>query len=434
MMGSRDVCVGIDIGTSSVKAVAVDPDGEVVSRVRIPHRLHVPAADRMEHDPTQAWRRGPRRALAGLHLDRSPRALSVAAMVPSFTAVDGRGRPLGPGLLYGDDRGRTGSGGGEAAGFLRWLAGEHPGAAAYWPAQAVANHALGGVGAIDGGTAFSTFPLFGLSGWDVDVLKAAGVDAQQLPLVVGNGEPIGVVGDAVLGASSVDAMAEQLVAGATGPGDVLVICGTTLIVWANVDHDRAVEGLMSIPSLSPGRPAVLGGASNAGGLFLDWASRLFARGHRPARPDHVPVLLPYVRGERTPYDDSTLRASVHGLGLTHDAAAARRGAFEASGFAARHLLDLTGVTGRRIVATGGGTRSPEWMQALADATGLPVDVAAVPEGAALGAAWFARMAAGLEASADDAQRWARTSHRVEPHPDWVGPVADRYQAYRALAP
>jgi xylulokinase len=238
----------------------------------------------------------------------------------------------------------------------------------------------------------------------------------------------------VLGASSVDAMAEQLVAGATRPGDVLVICGTTLIVWVNVEDDRAVEGMMHLPSRSPGRLAVLGGASNAGGLFLDWASRLLAGSRRTADPTDVPVLLPYVRGERTPYDDPDLRASVHGLGLTHDAAAVRRGAFEASAFAARHLLDLSGVPARRIVATGGGTRSAPWMQALADATCLPVDVVGVPEGAALGAAWFARMAAGLERSAEDAERWASTSHRVEPHPDWVGPVGERYQRYRALAP
>ena len=56
-----------------------------------------------------------------------------------------------------------------------------------------------------------------------------------------------------------------------------------------------------------------------------------------------------------------------------------------------------GVTPRRIVATGGGTRVDEWVQALADCTGLPVQCTAVPEGAALGSAFLARMAAGLEA-------------------------------------
>ena len=77
-------------------------------------------------------------------------------MVPSLAAVDARGHALTPGLLYGDARGRgdgrpTGAPGdvGELLGFLRWCQGEAPDAAGFWPAQAVANHALGGEGAMD---------------------------------------------------------------------------------------------------------------------------------------------------------------------------------------------------------------------------------------------------------------------------------------------
>jgi len=73
------------------------------------------------------------------------------------------------------------------------------------------------------------------------------------------------------------------------------------------------------------------------------------------------------------------------------------------------------------------------VQALADCTRLPVDVVAVPEGAALGAAFIARVTAGLESSMTDGARWARTSHRVEPDPAWVRAVEERYAQYRALA-
>jgi xylulokinase len=107
----------------------------------------------------------------------------------------------------------------------------------------------------------------------------------------------------------------------------------------------------------------------------------------------------------------------------------RRAAYEASGFVARRHIEMAGVGARRIVATGGGVRADEWVQALADATGLPVDVVAVPEGAALGAAFFARMAAGLEDSMADAARWARTARRVEPDPAWAGPMEERYQEF-----
>ena len=87
---------------------------------------------------------------------------------------------------------------------------------------------------------------------------------------------------------------------------------------------------------------------------------------------------------------------------------------------------------RRIVAPGGGTRVAVWMQALADVTGLPVDVVAVPEGAALGAAFIARCVAGLEAAMTDGSRWARTARTVEPDPRWVEAARPRYDRFRAL--
>ncbi len=62
-----------------------------------------------------------------------------------------------------------------------------------------------------------------------------------------------------------------------------------------------------------------------------------------------------------------------------------------------------------------------------------MDVAAVPEGAALGAAWLARMAAGLERDMGAASRWASTSHQVEPDPMWADAMAERYQRFSALA-
>ena len=73
------------------------------------------------------------------------------------------------------------------------------------------------------------------------------------------------------------------------------------------------------------------------------------------------------------------------------------------------------------------------MQALADTTGLPVDVAAATDGAARGAAYLARMSAGLDEHLSRAADWARVGHRVEPRSDWTGPVSQRYQRFRALA-
>ena len=74
------ITVGIDIGTTSVKALAADGDGNIVARARVPHPFSVPTGDAMEHDANRAWRRGPRRALAALG-DVRARGLCVAAMV-----------------------------------------------------------------------------------------------------------------------------------------------------------------------------------------------------------------------------------------------------------------------------------------------------------------------------------------------------------------
>ena len=74
------------------------------------------------------------------------------------------------------------------------------------------------------------------------------------------------------------------------------------------------------------------------------------------------------------------------------------------------------------------------MQAVADATGLPVDTVAVPEGAALGAAYLARMAAGLESSFDAAGGWARAGRRIEPDPAWVSAASLRFERFEELGP
>ena len=133
---------------------------------------------------------------------------------------------------------------------------------------------------------------------------------------------------------------------------------------------------------------------------------------------------------------STIRigaACSTGWNLTHDGASLRRAAYEASGFVVRHLIELSGVPVSRVVATGGGTRVEPWMQAIADATGRPVEVSAVAEGAALGAAFLARMAVGLESSMSDAARWAATGHVVEPDPVCAAATQDRYGRFLELA-
>jgi xylulokinase len=436
----REVTVGIDIGTTSVKAIAADPDGKVVRRARIPHPLLVHDATSFEHDAGRAWRRGPRRALRAVD-GGEVRAVSVSAMVPSITAVNPRGVPMSPGLLYGDARGQVSAHEGPAETsefleFVRWTAREHPAARGYWPAQSVANHALGGQAVLDTTTAVTTLPLFAWTGWDAEVARSVGVSVDQLPRLVPTGQEAGRIAKdgPVLASGCVDVLAEQIVAGADQDGDVLVFLGTTLIVWVVVPEASApsAPGYLVVPHIAPGKMLV-GGPSNAGGLFLNWAARLLGPAGPVDDPARVPVWVPYPRGERVPLNDRTRRAELRDLDLTHDGPAAQRAACEAMGFVTRRTIEASGATATRIVATGGGVRVDGWVQALADCTGLPVDCVAVPDGAALGSAFLARMAAGLETDMRDARRWARTARRVEPDPRWMVAVKERYERFRELA-
>jgi xylulokinase len=436
-VSGKGVTIGIDIGSTAVKAVAADADGRVVARTRIPHELRVPTPDRLEHNADQAWRQGPLTALEQL---ARPDALAVAvsAMVPSLTAVDAGGRPITPGLLYGDARGRTPDADpaapvpvGEAAEFLRWTAAQAPDAAGYWPAPAVANYALAGEAVVDFPTAYTSTPLFDGGGWSAQACAQRGATVDQMPRPEAPGAAAGQVGDAVLAVGAIDALCEQMVAGADDDGDVLVLCGTTLIVWVTIPEAREVPGLWTLPTMTG--KSQIGGPSNAGGLFLGWVDRVLGQGNPAAAdPRRVPVWLPYLRGERTPFHDPDRRGLLDGVDLTHDATALRRAAYEASGFVVRQLIEMSGATVSRIVAAGGGTRVDPWMQAIADATGRPVQVSGVAEGAALGAAFLARMAVGRESSITDAARWARTERVVEPHPAWVDPMQDRYRRFLEL--
>jgi xylulokinase len=449
-----ELTAGIDIGTTSVKAVVADHDGNVIDRARVASQVVIGPAGRFEHNAISTWWESPRVALQQVLAKCDARAVSVSAMMPSVAAVDTSGRPLGQGLLYGDGRGLQSGGADptasdEMARLSAWAARNAPGAAGYWPAQAVANASLGGEGVTDLASAFASGPLFNGSGWDAAACEAAGLSPVQLPRVAVFGEAIGRVGpvalgrragdgDLVLGAGSVDGMCEQLVAGTGNDGDVLIGLGSTLVVWLTVPGwPPEPPRLWRVPHLVAGK-AMVGGASNAAGIWADWVDRVVrptpaAKGAgADLQPGEVPVWWPWAKGERVPWHDRSLRIGLTGADVSHGPSALRRAAFEATGFVVRQIMELasaTGTTPKRYVVSGGGTRNPDWLQAIADVLGQPVLPTAVPEGAALGAAFLARMALGRENSMDDAVRWARSSAPVGPDPAWVTAVEERYRCW-----
>jgi xylulokinase len=457
-----ELTAGIDIGTTSVKAVVADEDGNVVDRARVASQLVIGPGGRFEHNALSTWWETPRIALQQVLARCDAQAVSVSAMMPSVAAVDASGRPLGQGLLYGDSRGQQRGGADPTAShemsrLSGWAARNVPGAAGYWPAQAVANASLGGEGVTDLASAFASGPLFNGSGWDPAGCEAAGLLPTQLPRVAVFGEAIATVGpaalgrpagpgDLVLGAGSVDGLCEQLVAGTTADGDVLIVLGSTLLVWLTVPGwPPEPPDLWRVPHLVAGK-AMVGGASNAAGIWADWVDRVVrsadvtggaraesSEGPAPGlSPGEVPIWWPWAKGERVPWHDRCLRIGLAGADVAHGPDALRRAAFDATGFVVRQILELASATGtmpKRYVVSGGGTRNQGWLQAVADALGHPVLPMVVPEGAALGAAFLARMALGREKSMDDAARWARYSSPVRPDPSWAATVDDRYRRW-----
>jgi xylulokinase len=250
-------------------------------------------------------------------------------------------------------------------------------------------------------------------------------------LLFSDDEVAGHIGGAVQTSSMADAWAEATVAGADSPNDALVICGTTLIVWPSIEGHRVVPGMWTIPHPKVGM-SILGGASNAGGMFINHARKLLAASGPRMEAHAIPLWIPYIKGERTPVHNSALRAQLHDMEISQGPDQLMRAAYEASAFSARRLIELAESTTSRIIASGGGTHDPQWMQAMADCTNLPVDVVAVPEGAALGAAWHARVVAGLDQRAD-ASRWVRFGQRYEPDPRWIDACDERYQRWVELA-
>src|SRR5205085_7469072 len=150
---------------------------------------------------------------------------------------------------------------GELLAFLKWHAARTPDAAGFWPAQAVANHALCGVGAIDSSTAMTAHPLHNYVEWDEALAKEAGATVAQLPAITPGYSPIGEVDGALVGAGTIDAFGEQLCAGADNTGDVLVLCGTTMITWGVIEEEKYAEGLWTIPHTARGK-LLVGGPSN----------------------------------------------------------------------------------------------------------------------------------------------------------------------------
>jgi xylulokinase len=150
------------------------------------------------------------------------------------------------------------------------------------------------------------------------------------------------------------------------------------------------------------------------------------------------LFAPYLAGERTPHADADVRGAFTGLGLRHDRGALTRAVFEGVAFALADSLDLIAQVGERPAVgrvSGGGSNSGLWLEIVASVLEMPLEVAAIDEGAAYGAALLAGIGTGAFSDARDAvERCVRITRTIEPNPEWAKRYSEIRPRYKELYP
>jgi len=468
MTAREPAILGLDLGTTEVKAGLVSLDGRLLGLARSGYGLDVSGGHGWaEQDPGSWWSAvvGAVRAL------RSHDAVEIAAIGvdghgPTLVAVDARGEATRPAITFLDARTTAETEALTAATGIRgWSLGGLP--AALWverhePAVAAATCwylatwewlAL----RLTGIAAASLVPDEVIA--DPAEVAAAGISLDRLPPRAAMGTVVGGLtetaadalglrpGTPVVG-GTVDAFASYVGAGLLEPGDAYDPGGSAGGFGVYWDRPLEVAGAFVTPAPLAGRYSV-GAAMAATGRALDWYrdailgdtittdALLAEAAATPPGADGL-VFLPYLAGERSPIWDPDARGVLAGLTLGHGRGHVARAIVEASALAIRHVAAPMLAAGVRVTAMracGGPARSPFWNGVKADVTGFPVLVPDVLETAVLGSAIVA--AVGIGALPDLRSAIGAMTHvteRVEPRRE-LAPIYDRlFEAYLGLYP
>jgi xylulokinase len=453
--------VGLDVGTTGVKAVAVTPDGELIGSAEEGYGLSTPQPGWSEQDP-EDWVRASESALATLGAEAA--GIGFSGQMHGLVCLDENGQVLRPAILWNDQR--TGAecaeieerlglerlialtGNRALPGFtapkLLWLRRHEPDVYARihritLPKDYVRLR-LTGEWAIDAADASGTL-LFDVANrhWSDEVLAALEIPREWLP-------PVGESTDL---AGAGDQQAAALGVGVIEPGTVSVVVGTSGVVLAPLPayaHDAQAR-VHAFCHAVPNTWEAMGVMLNAAGS-LRWFRDAIAPG---ATFDELTAdaarwgpgtegltFLPYLQGERTPHADPDARGAFTGLSLRHDRGALVRAVLEGVAHGLRDSLELLrelGVAPERGRASGGGARSRLWLEIVASALGLPLERTAVEEGSAYGAALLAGVAGGTFADAPEAvAACVRVRETVEPNLEWAQAYEEGYARFRALYP
>ena len=464
--------LGIDVGTYSSKAVLTDLAGRVLHTAVAEHGISMPQPGFVEQDADAVWWadvcRLSREVVAKSGAQPSAVAgLAISAIGPCLLPLDAAMRPLRPGILYGVDTRATAQiaqleaeiGVDEIAAFslmqlssqamgpkICWLRQHEP---EVWRATAKLTSATSylvykatGRFCIDHHSASHFMPLYNPAtqmwdaryahavapigmlpelGWAQDLAGTVHTEAAAaLGLTVGTPVAFGTV----------DALSEAISVGATEPGDLMLMHGSTTFFILTQPRPTPDARVWTVAGASPGSFNLAAGMGTTGSLtrwFKDELARdlqpdlaysqLFTEAQTVAPGAGGLLVLPYFSGERTPINDPLASGVIAGLSLSHTRAQMFRAVLEGVGYGVRHNLETFASIGakvKRVVAVGGGTQSDSWLQVISDISGTPQELPEVTVGASYGDAFLAGRAAGL-LDAADIHRWVKPQRVITPN-------------------
>jgi xylulokinase len=478
------VCVGVDVGTTGVKALAVGADGTVVARAERGYPLTTPQPGWSEQDPEDWWAAS-LAALAEVADGRQVAGIGLSGQMHGLVCLDAADRVLRPAILWNDQRtaaecaqierrigldrliARTGNRAltGFTAPKLLWLRRHEPEvwsriARVLLPKDYVRLR-LTGEHAIDVADASGTLLLdVAARRWSGEVLDALELPEAWLPTVLESPAVSGTVmarntvllaglAGVPVAAGAGDCAAAAVGVGAIAPDVLSVVVGTSGVVFSTLPG-FAADPQARVHAFCHALPDTW----HAMGVMLSAAGSLHWLRERLAPEASYDTLLdeaaswgpgaegllfaPYLAGERTPHADPDARGAFTGLQLRHDRGALVRAVLEGVAFGLRDSLDLLrdlGVTADRARLSGGGARGELWRRIVASALELPIETTAADEGSAFGAALLGGVAGGLFADVPDAVgRTVRVSQTTEPNPGWVAAYAASLPRFRRLYP
>jgi xylulokinase len=479
--------LGIDIGTSSVKAILIDESEAIVAEGSTAIAVDRPHPLWSEQDP-ESWWDATLRSLAQIR-NKVPQAMAAVAGIGlsgqqhGATLLDASGAVLRPCILWNDGRSAPQCQQllervpdftqrasnipmpGFTAPKLLWVAEHEPEifakvAKVLLPKDYVRYRMSGAMVSDMSDSAGTLWLDIARRAWDDTLIAACGLRRNAMPDLVEGSAPSAELKRSVaeewgietahvpIAGGGGDNAASAVGIGATRAGDGFLSLGTSGVVFVTTERpvslpQRTLHAFChALPGRWHGMAVTLSGAQSlawfAGLVGTTDMTTLMARieafAADPQRVAHAPLFLPYLTGERTPHNDPNATAHFAGLTVEHDAAALGYAVVEGVAFALSDclsVLEAAGAAPRTCMLVGGGARSLFWARLIADATGLSLDIPVDAEvGAAFGAARLGRLAAGAEESA--VLRRPQLRHSVGPGLQEASLVARRRAATLAL--